>query len=154
MHTLYDLRKKMNAPVKSSLFHLASVPPLALAVDLLLWENSGALGGMLGIFALGLPFFYIILALPAFVHGLIFWNLKMEKQKKGILPMVFCVTTSTLGYFIWFMIWGGRIKRDIDQAVIVMGLVSVAIYLVASNLFRRKADPGGVINSESLRSST
>lgn len=144
----------MKVPVKSSLIHLASVPPMALAVDLLLWENSGPLGGMLTIFALGLPFFYIILALPAFIHGLIFWKLKIEKQKKGILPFILCVTTSTFGYFIWFMIWGGRIKKDIDQAVIVMALVSVVIYFIFSIHLRRNADQGGVINSESLRSST
>ncbi|MDQ8209723.1 hypothetical protein QEH52_19550 [Coraliomargarita sp. SDUM461003] len=144
----------MKAPVKSSLVHLASVPPMALALDLLLWENSGSLGGMLTIFTLGLPFFYIILALPAFIHGLIFWKLKIEKQKKGILPFILCVTASTLGYFIWFMIWGGRIKKDIDQAVIVMALVSALTYFFFSKRRRWKADQGGVINSESLRSST
>jgi hypothetical protein len=134
----------MNAPVKSSLFHLVSVPPTALALALLLWESPGTLGGMLGIFALGLPFSYIILALPAIIHGLIFWKLKIEKQRKGTLPMILCVTAPTLGYFIWFILWGGKIKKDIDQAVIVMALASVMIYLISSRVFRSKADPVAV----------
>jgi hypothetical protein len=145
----------MKAPVKSSLFHLAIVPPMALALDLLLWKPLGHPVGVLAIFAVGLPLFYIILALPALVHGLIFWKSKIENKKKGILPFSFCIITSTLGYFTWFMLWGGRIKKDIDQAVIVMALVSALTYIIFSKRLRQKADQGAGINSvTSLRDST
>ena len=120
----------MKAPAKYSLLHVVFIPPVAMLLDLVVWFGDGPFWGLVSLFLLAVPFFFLTLAIPASIHGLLYWWVAKEKKINRILSFIVTVSISSLLYFVWFFVNGDRVKKEIDQSMIVMALSAIIVFVI------------------------
>ncbi|MBD5782201.1 hypothetical protein IEN85_22070 [Pelagicoccus sp. NFK12] len=124
---------------KSLAFHALLIPLAAVITDLGLMFIDRFDFRAIPVAVIATPFFYIILTVPALLHGGVYWSFNWIRVKNPIVALFFTVSVATAIYYVWLNSWGGRLRDELAEATKVMAFSSLVVSSIATFKIKENA---------------